>query len=338
MKRIALCCTVAMMALGATAQVTLDKVVDYAKTHFTFSGYAQAGWNYNRESDTKHEFSVRRIILMADYRINDHWNAFLMTDFRTLQMHEYWVNYRVGRWMNFKLGQFKTPFSIENPISPSVFETITPMSAPTSWMIGGSSPLMMPGGAGRDLGLTMYGDIGKWVSYDLAVMNGAGRNKSEDNAWKDFVCRLTFHPFKQLNLGGSIILGKGARKSLGDFTLDSGTATGDYKRNRYAVGLQLTTKPVNVRYELMWGRDSDLESRGSYVTAQVSNLGVKNLDLVASFDYLKVDRVLEQCHYQVGLQYWFFKKCRIQAGYQFTDNCEWGSDSHGVLTQLQVAF
>lgn len=328
----------ALMAFAASAQVTLDKAVDYAKEHFTISGYAQAGWDYDSEGDPKHDFKLRRIILMADYRINDHWNAFIMTDFKALSLHEYWVNYRVAPWMNWKLGQFKTPFSLENPISPSVMEMITQMSAPGTWMIAGGSPFMMPGGAGRDLGLTVYGDIDKWVSYDLAVMNGAGRNKSDDNSWKDFVGRLTFHPLKQLKVSGSLILGKGALKSVEGGIPGCEATTGDFKRNRYAVGAQLLTKPVSVRSEMMWGRDSDLKSRGAYITAQVSNIGVKNLDLVASYDYLKVDDVQEQSNYQVGLQYWFYKKCRIQVGYRFRDNYEWGNDSRSVLTQLQVGF
>ena len=337
MKKLCLC-AMALVALAASAQVKLGKAVEYAKEHFTISGYAQAGWDYDSEGDPKHDFKVRRIILMADYRINDHWNAFIMTDFKAMSLHEYWVNYRVAPWMNWKLGQFKTPFSLENPISPAVMEMITQMSAPGTWMIAGASPFMMPGGAGRDLGLTVYGDIDKWVSYDLAVMNGAGRNKRDDNSWKDFVGRLTFHPFQQLNVSGSVILGKGAVKSVAGGIPGSSATTGDYKRNRYAAGVQLMTKPVNVRSEFMWGRDSDIKSHGEYVTAQASNIGVKNLDLVASFDHLKVDGMQEQYNYQVGLQYWFYKKCRFQIGYKYTDNAMAGNDSHGVLTQLQVGF
>ena len=328
----------AWAAVGAAAQVNLGSAVDYVKSHFTLNGYAQAGWDYDSESDPNNEFTVRRIILMGDYRINDHWNAFIMTEFKAMSLHEYWVNYRPTPWMNIKLGQFKTPFTLENPISPAVMEMITQMSAPTLWMVGGGSPLMMPGGAGRDLGLTVYGDAGRYVSYDLAVMNGAGRNRSDDNSWKDFVGRLTLHPVKGLDLSGSVILGKGSLATVAAHDDDyQGPPTGNYTRNRYAAGFQPKTAPVNVRGEWMWSKDDDLKCNGGYATVQVSNVGVRGLDLVASADYLDVeDQKLSR--YQAGVQYWFYKKCRVQLGYMYTDCHDWDKSSHSVLTQVQVAF
>ena len=327
-----------MAAFCGMSQVNLGPAVDYVKTHFTLSGYAQAGWDYNSESDPNNEFSVRRIILMGDYRVNERWNAFIMADFKAMSLHEYWVNYRPTPWLNVKLGQFKTPFSLENPISPSVMEMITQMSAPTQWMIGGGSPLMMPGGAGRDLGLTVYGDASRFVSYDVAVMNGAGRNRGDDNSWKDFVGRLTLHPVLGLNLSGSVILGKGSLATVAASDDDyHGPRTGNYTRNRYAAGFQLKTTPVNLRGEWMWSKDDNLTCNGGYATAQVSNVGAKGLDLVASVDYLNVDH-LKLSHYQAGVQYWFYKKCRVQLGYMYTDSHDWGESSHSILTQVQVGF
>ena len=238
-----------------------------------------------------------------------------------------------------KLGQFKTPFTLENPISPSVMEMITQMSAPTQWMIGGASALMMPGGAGRDLGFTVYGDAGRYVSYDLAVMNGAGRNRSDDNSWKDFAARLTFHPVKELDVSGSMILGKGSLATLTDYSdISPSNVTGDYKRNRFAAGFQLRTAPFNLRGEMLWGKDGDMNSHGCYATAQVSNIGVKGLDLVASVDYLDLnDGTLQLMDYQAGVQYWFYKKCRVQLGYMYSD-LHGSEKSHSILTQLQVGF
>ena len=320
-----------LLAMNAAAQSNLSKAVDYVKDHFSVSGYAQAGWDYDSEAKPSNDFKVRRIIVFGEYRVNEHWSAFMMTDFKAMSLHEYWVNYKAAPWMNWKLGQFKTPFSIENPISPAVMEMITQLSLPTQWMIGGASQYMMPGGAGRDLGLTVYGDVGRYVSYDLAVMNGAGRNRGDDNSWKDFAARLTFKPVEQLNLSGSMILGKGACATAGF------TGTGDYKRNRYALGFQMKTAPVNLRGEWMWGKDGGINSTGGYATLQWSNVGVKNLDLVASADYLKVDDV-KSSDYQAGLQYWFYKKCRLQVAYRYVDRHDAGANSHQLLTQIQVGF
>ena len=336
MKKITVLAALAMLCVSASAQEKLKNALEYVTDHFTLNGYAQVGWEYASESDPNNSFAVNRIILYSDYRINDRWDAFIMADFKSFTLHELWLNYKVAPWMKIKLGQFKTPFTIENPISPSVMEMITQMSLAGSYMVGGASPLMMPGGAGRDIGLTVYGDMGRWATYDLAVMNGAGRNKLDDNSWKDFVGRLTFHPLQCLDVSGSVILGKGDMKSMAASGSDYDQMDGDYTRNRYAAGFRLKTSPINLRAEWMWGKDHDMNTNGGYATAQVNNIGVKNLNFVASVDHLRIDET-DTNRYQAGLQYWFYKKCRIQAAYVYTD-MDGAAHEHGVLTQLQVAF
>jgi hypothetical protein len=336
MRKFIIVTALAMLCASVNAQEKLKGALDYVTNHFTVNGYAQLGWEYASESDPNNTFKVSRIIVFTDYRIDDRWNAFAMVDFKSFSLHEMWVSFKVAPWMKFKLGQFKTPFSIENPISPAVMEMITQMSLAGSHMVAGASPLMMPGGAGRDIGLTMYGDIGQKVSYDLAVMNGAGRNRLDDNSWKDFVGRLTFHPLKELDLSGSVILGKGSRSTLDTYIGGTGEPKGNYTRNRYSAGFQLKTAPVNLRSEWMWGKDDNMKSNGGYVTAQVNNVGVKNLDMVASYDRLKVGDADAFNRYQAGLQYWFYKMCRVQAAYIYTDVA--GLHEHGVLTQVQVGF
>ena len=203
MKRILFSMAV-LMALTAFGQDSRSKVIDYVIDHFKVSGYAQAGWEYHENNDPNNEFLVARIIMMGNYQINDRWNAFIMADFRKFSLHELWVNYKVAPWMNVTFGQFKPPFSLENPISPVVMEMITQMSLAGNYMVAGGSPLMMPGSAGRDIGLNLYGDLGRYVTYDVAVMNGAGRNQKDNNSWKDVVGRLTFHPLENLDVSGSI--------------------------------------------------------------------------------------------------------------------------------------
>lgn len=332
-------CLMALLALGATAQnEKTNKALNYITEHFSASGYAQGGWEYHQNHSPKHDFTVARIILLGNYKITDRWNAFIMADFRKFSLHELWMSYQIAPWMTVKLGQFKTPFSLENPISPVVMEMITQMSLAGNYMVAGSSKLMMPAGAGRDIGISLYGNAGKYVSYDLALMNGAGRNNKDDNSWKDVVARLTLHPVECLDLSGSIIVGKGSLNSVGD-ELDKtrfDNPNGDYTRNRYAAGFQLKTRPVNLRGEWMWGKDGYQHTNGGYATVQFNNVGVKNLDVVASVDHLDLPAG-DTNRYQAGVQYWFYKFCRLQAAYAYTQQ-PGQQHEHSVLTQVQVAF
>lgn len=339
MKNILCVAAFAVVSLCAMSQSKAQAILDKITDRFTFSGYAQLGWEYHDQSDPNNDFKINKIIVMSNLRITDKWNAFAMFDFKGFSLQEMWMNYQVQPWLKIKVGQFKTPFTIENPLSPSVLETIDQTSLATNHMVLGSSQLMMRGGAGRDIGLTVYGDAGKYVSYDLAVMNGAGRNKRDDNSWKDFVARLTFHPINCLDISASTILGKGATRSLDEdhsaLVWDDQAVEKDYARNRFAVGAYLRTAPIDVRSEWMWGKDGELDSNGGYVTTQVKNVGVKGLDLVASFDHLETEVTTNR--YQAGVQYWFFKKCRLQAGYSYT-KVKGMEGENGILTQIQVGF
>lgn len=338
MKKIFCIAVFAALSLCALSQNKVQQVVDKLSDRFSFRGYAQLGWEYHDQSDPNNEFKLSKLIIMGDMRITDKWNAFAMFDFRGFTLQELWMNYKVQPWLNVKVGQFKTPFTIENPLSPSILETIGQPSLATSYFVMGKG-LMMPSGAGRDIGLTVYGDAGQYVSYNLAVMNGAGRGKSDDNSWKDFVARLTFHPTKFLDISASTILGKGATKSLDETHLglvwEDRLVEKDYTRNRFAVGAYLKTSPIDVRAEWMWGKDGEYDSNGGYVTTQVKNIGVNGLDFVASFDHLETSFTTDR--YQAGLQYWFYKKCRLQAGYSYT-KVKGFEGENGILTQIQVAF
>ena len=80
-------------------------------------------------------------------------------------------------------------------------------------------------------------------------------------------------------------------------------------------------------------------------------LGLKGFESVFSYDYFNynVDRGYDQHKAVAGLQYWFFKKCRVQAQYVYKsatvnsgatsfDQVYVSGANHGVQVQLQVRF
>ncbi len=319
----------------------LTRVATNLGGHFTFSGYGMAGWEYHDRSDPSNEFKINKIILMGDARITDDWHAFLMYDCKGGTLHEYWTSYRIKPWFNVKLGQFKTPFTIENPISPSRLEMITQTSLATNYMIIGSSPTMMPGSAGRDLGLTVYGTAwGDRLAYDIAVMNGEGRNKGDANNTKDIVGRLTVKPFNGVSVSVSGIHGRG---HIGDeyvaAQLDGVDDKGNFKRQRLAVGVTADVGRVGARAEYMWARDGkgdNSRANGGYITAVARGIAGRGLDLVASYDHLEPQWASTVNRYQAGVQYWFYPRCRLQVAWTATHT---GTVTESaLLTQVQVAF
>ena len=330
-------------ALSIDSTSIVGKILQRVK----FSGYAMAGWEYHQNNEPENQFAVNKIILTANVKVIPKLNAQVMFDFKNFALQELWASYAFCPEINVKLGQFKTPFSIESPISPSILEMIPCVSLVTNRLICGDSPLMMRGGGGRDIGITLYGSFfGDRLSYDLAVMNGAGRNRRDDNKQKDFVARLGVKPLECLLLSGSAILGTGnVEMNLVDDKyiclevpeLTDVKRNGNFTRRRYAAGAQLKTRRFDARGEWMWAKDGNLNSDGCYVTAAVKDVATHGLDFLVSFDHYNSYRD-SQNRYSAGVQYWFLKKCRIQLGYYYKKWCGYSGGESSVLTQLQLAF
>ena len=98
-----------------------------------------------------------------------------------------------------------------------------------------------------------------------------------------------------------------------------------------------------VRTELIGGKDGDCDSFGAYVSSAIPVY--KGLDIVAMADYMNynTDAKLKKTNLMAGVQYWIFKKCRLQAQYTYSIKSDamkalQGDDVSTVQAQLQVAF
>ena len=114
----------------------------------------------------------------------------------------------------------------------------------------------------------------------------------------------------------------------------------EYKFGQYAPGKYKEARPVSIRAEWLGGKDGDVGSRGGYITGCVPL--VQAIDLVASAETFNRNTDIngwDQTNLTVGLQYWFYKKCRIQAQYTrcITGN-KLPNDYNWLQAQMQVAF
>lgn len=182
------------------------------------SGYVQAGYEW---SDGSSSFFIKRVRL-------DLWGALARTlDYRVQlefasspKIVDAYLHYKPFRQLNFKLGEYKIPFTIENTdYVPLKFELIEyPLALQR--LMGFAEPIggryvggAMQGGetlkdTGRDMGLTLHGSFfpcgeRALLSYDVGVFNGAGINLRDNNRSKDVVARLTLRPVRGLTLSGS---------------------------------------------------------------------------------------------------------------------------------------
>ena len=350
---------VAMIALGANFTASAQQKsseIDWTKdftSRITLNGYAQGGWSYqNPNGKDQNAYNLKRTLLWAKARITDRWSFMFMHDFSSV-VQEYYTDYRVskGNELTVRFGQFKHSYTMENPMSPTQLELVDVYSQAVLYLAGEGPDPLNGVNYGRDMGLELYGDLANGVvHYNLGLMSGQGINRKDQNNQKDLIAKLELRPVDGFRVVASGYLGTGC--AVGTAAWNPEINVGDnYKRNRYSVGAEYKTqpytgskykeaRPASVRAEWLGGQDGNVGSRGGYVTTCIPV--VDALDVVASgetFDRnTKVDG-WDQTNLTVGLQYWFYKKCRMQLQYtRCMCGDKIGKDYNWVQAQMQVAF
>jgi hypothetical protein len=340
MKRNLLLISIAFIALGNVfaQESTANAVVNTLKERINLSGYAQTGYTYDDQVNSN-TFDIKRIIFITQGKITDKWSMLFMYTFGPgSSLTEIYTEYKLLPGLSARLGQFKTPYTIENAISPTTLELINCYALSTSYLAGiDNSDRLYGGMGGRDIGLMIHGDLfNKFLHYQLALMNGQGINVKDQNNNKDIVGNLMVNPLKWLSVGGSFMKGKGYAVGVSNVVSDIKVGE-NYTRNRWSAGAVIETAPFSLRGEYLNGKDGNVTSDGFYATTTIHVL--PKTDLIASYDYLNKNKSLgdKQTNYIAGAQYWFYPRCRVQLQYTFRNLAE-GEDSNLVQAQLQVRF
>lgn len=321
----------------------LSDVMDRIIVH----GYAQAGYTYNdRGGDKSNTFDIKRTLFFAHAAITDRWFFMFMHDFNS-QVQEYYTDYRLtdNKALTVRFGQFKNGLTYENKLSPTSMEAIDVYSEGVTYLSGCGSDPLMGVQYGRDLGAAVYGEFAKGkVKYEVDVMNGQGINKKDGNNFKDVIGRLEVSPAEGLNIiaTGQIGRGNAISKSPYNPTIEVGD---NYRRNRYSIGFDYKSRPLNVHGEYLEGKDGDVLSRGYYVTGCVP-LIQKKLDLVGSYDFFNFNTTLGMDQHKAifGIQWWYFKQCRFQVQYVYKsamldeNRMFVKKDNNAIMCQMQIRF
>ena len=130
-----------------------------------------------------------------------------------------------------------------------------------------------------------------------------------------------------------------------------------YRRDRMTIGVEYKrpndywkNRGLSLRSEWMAGVDKDNYSRGGYLTGSGPIAG--QWDWVASVDYFNYDvrhyfqdgnDMVESYHkeqykYVVGVQYWFYRSCRLSAQYSLRQDWDDLTLNQTFQVQMQVGF
>lgn len=210
-KHLVMALTALCICFGAQAQETKgEKFHAFADKYLKLSGYLQGGFEWSENTDPESTFYLKRArVSLSGNAAEEKIDYRLQVDMAgSPKICDLYVRYKPLNELSMQIGQFKVPFAIENELcGPTTFEFIE-YSYITTYFSRNNAAYDGIAATGRDIGFQLFGGFIEQegyniINYNLAVFNGAGINKKDNNASKDVVARLMIKPVKGLSLSGS---------------------------------------------------------------------------------------------------------------------------------------
>ena len=275
-------------------------------------------------------FSVRLIRFYVTGKITPDFDYKFQAPLNgTPHMRDYyleWVNYPQFR---VKVGQFKRPFTYENPYNPLDLGLgdyslgVRSLAAIAADRCGAATA------GGRDQGVQIQGDLlplgedgHRLLHYQIGVFNGNGINAADNNADKDLIGTLQLQPFKGLSVGAFGWLGNW---KSGDVTVE---------RNRWSVGAKYDKDNWTARAEFIkayghkvseYDAQTDTWSGTGVADAFYVNCGVpvnSFLKIFVAYDQYR-DQGNEQTRhslYSIAANFRLHKNLLLQFSYRYHEN------------------
>ena len=345
------------------AALMFSSIISYAQgqkwiNNVKLSGFGIVQYQYNGMHNSKtsksNSFNLRLGRVSLDGRILDDWywkaqlqvngnTSTLGASPRVVDLFAEWQKYDYFR---VKLGQFKNPFTFDNPIHPidqgfmSVAQSVLKLASFSDR--AGTHP-----SNGRDIGIQVQGDFLKnnagrnLVHYQVGVFNGQGINTKDVDQQKNIIGGVWVMPVNGLRLGWFGWTGSYARK--GTWTDNAGIVQSGVRKlqqRRYAFSAEYKANDWTLRSEYIHStgyafakslsntddaaaKDCDLSADGNKAQGVyalvIAPIIPNKLHAKARYDmYQPSDGAQKQrTQYDIGLDYEFTKNLALSGIYSY---------------------
>lgn len=323
-----------------------------------FGGYALTQYQASFQKDAKeNSFNIRMLRLALDGRIaNDfYWKAQLQFNGNTstlgssprmVDLFAEWQKYECFR---VKAGQFKRPFTFENPMNP-IDQGFMSYGQNVMKLAGFNDRNGSHASNGRDIGVQFQGDFLKNASgrnllhYQVGVYNGQGINVKDADQQKDVIGGIWVMPVKGMRIGAFGWTGSYARKGNIDTNNpeDNTTRTRRLQQRRYALSAEYRVSDWTMRTEYVhstgYGFSKTYQKEGDakditvnlgngnkadgYYALLIAPVVKRKLYAKARYDLYRPTAEWDKAktQYEAGLNYNFSKNIQINAEYAFVNN------------------
>ena len=329
------------------------------------SGYAILQYQYSGQHEAEsNSFNLRMVRLSLDgrilgdfaYKLQGQINGNTSTLGDSPRLVDAYVEWQKLPFLKIKAGQFKRPFTFENPMNP-IDQGFMGYGQNIMKLAGFNDRVGEHSSNGRDIGVQLQGDLLKTkagrplLHYQIGVFNGQGINTKDVDNQKDVIGGLWVMPVEGLRIGAFGWTGSYARKGddgvkslakrryaiSGEYVVDDWTFRSEYI---HSTGLGFSTvynqssdtKKVDVNYAA--GDKAD----GFYALA-IAPVIKKKLHVKARYDTYRprAEWGTSKTYYEVGVDYIFVKNLQINLEYAFVNDRSLAHHNYSMI-DTQVSF
>ena len=216
----------ALTAVSASAQKKQTIELPSWLSNVKLSGYGMTQYQYSGQKNAEsNSFNIRMARISLEGRIagDFYWKTQIQLNGNTSnlgsspRMVDLFAEWQKYEYFKVKIGQFKNPFTFENPIHP-IDQGFMGYSQNVSKLAGFSDRAGEHASNGRDIGLQLQGDFLKnangrnLLHYQVGVFNGQGINTKDVDNQKNVIGGVWLMPVSGMRIGAFGWTGSYARK------------------------------------------------------------------------------------------------------------------------------
>lgn len=385
MKKIASLALAALALTSASAQENTPKLS--VLSDIKFSGYVMSQYQYTgQDSKESNSFNIRMVRMALEGRLmkDFYWKVQLQTNGNTSdlgsspRMVDAFAEWQKYEAFKIKAGQFKRPFTFENPMHP-ITQGFMGYSQNVSKLAGFSDRTGEHASNGRDIGVQIQGDLIKnaagrnLLHYQVGVFNGQGTNHKDVDQRKDVIGGIWVSPVKGLRIGAFGWTGSSARKGTWNVTdanhnvvknedgsVKTRSGVRSLSKNRYAFSAEYAANDWTVRSEyihsqgygftktLTSGKETDCnvnyaagDQADGFYALMIAPVISKKLYTKARYDLYRprAEWGTSRTQYEIGANYWIGKSIMIGAEYaRINDRSLAKPDYNMIDVEFDVKF
>ena len=323
-----------------------------------FSGYGMVQYQASdKDGAESNAFNLRLVRMALEGRAHDdfYWKVQMQingntydpdkstTDIRLVDLFGEWQKYE---FFKVKAGQFKRPFTFENPMHP-ITQGFMGYSQNVSKLAGFSDRCGGNASNGRDIGVQIQGDLLKnaegrnLLHYQVGAFNGEGINQKDKDNRKDIIGGMWVMPVKGMRIGA--FGWTGSRAGVGE-------------KNRYAFSGEYAKDDWTFRTEYIhsqgWNAAHTSDKADGIYALCIAPIQKNKMHVKARYDLYREANSWNgfindanqfvggaKTLYEIGADYLFTKNLQINVEYARVNDRTINSDKHSYnMVDVELDF